>query len=154
MVSALRSSSHTSKFRNSGTPETNSVLCNLRMAKEKPTDPEKEARKLANAEKKAKRSETDGVHKSKSDKKDKKEKKSADTEVTAKLLEVVEGKRPGSVAIKEEVDVKAVMKSAPLLGALVPFANPLADEKVGKKVLKSVKKGKPLSHISSNNGNC
>ena len=115
------------------------------MAKEKPTDPEKEAKKLAKAEKKAKRVETDGVHKSKSDKKDKKEKKVAaaasDAEVTTKLLNSLEDTKPGSVAIKEDGDLLVKVKSAPLLGALVPFANPLADEKVGKKVLKSVKKG-------------
>ena len=116
------------------------------MAKEKPTNPEKEAKKLAKAEKKAKRAETDGVHKSKSDKKDKKEKKVAaaasDAEVTTKLLNGLEDTRPGSVAIWEDGDLLVKVKSAPLLGALVPFANPLADEKVGKKVLKSVKKGK------------
>ena len=115
------------------------------MAKEKPTDPDKEAKKLAKAEKKAKRAETDGVHKSKSDKKDKKEKKVAaaasDAEVTTKLLNSLEDTKPGSVAIKEDGDLLVKVKSAPLLGALVPFANPLADEKVGKKVLKSVKKG-------------
>ena len=116
------------------------------MAKEKPTNPEKEAKKLAKAEKKAKRSETDGVHKPKSDKKDKKEKKTAaaasDKEVTTMLLNTLEETKPGSVAIKEEDgDVKVKVKLEPLLGALVPFANPLADEKAGKKVLKSVKKG-------------
>ena len=117
------------------------------MAKEKPADPDKEARKAAKAAKKeAKRSETNGVHKPKSDRKDKKEKKiaaaAADTEVTTKLLNTLEDTKPGSVAIKDERgDLQIKVKSAPLLGALVPFANPLADEKVGKKVLKSVKKG-------------
>ena len=116
------------------------------MAKEKSGDPDREARKLAKAEKKAKRSETDGVHKSKSDKKEKKEKKTAaaasDVEVTTKLLNAIEENKPGSVAVREENgDVQVKVKTEPLLGALVPFANPLADEKVGKKVLKSVKKG-------------
>ena len=118
------------------------------MAKEKPADPEKEARKAAKAAKKeAKRSETNRVHKSKSDKKDKKEKKiaaeaAADTEVTTKLLNALEDTKPGSVVTKEKTgDLEIKVKSAPLLGALVPFANPLADEKVGKKVLKGVKKG-------------
>lgn len=117
------------------------------MAKEKPTDLDKEAKKLAKAEKKAKRSETDGVHKSKSDKKEKKETKTAaaasDAEVTTKLLNILEETKPGSVAVKEENgDVKVKLKMGPLLGALVPFANPLADEKAGKRVLKSVKKGR------------
>ena len=119
------------------------------MAKEKHTDPEKEAKKLAKAEKKAKRSETDGVHKSKSEKKEKKEKKerktaaaASDAEMTTKLLNTLEETKPGSVAVKEENgDVKVKVKLEPLLGALVPFANPLADEKAGKKVLKCVKKG-------------
>ena len=118
------------------------------MAKEKSRDPDREAKKLAKAEKKAKRSETDGVHKSKSDKKEKKETKTAaaasDAEVTTKLLNAIEENKPGSVAVREENgDVQVKVKTAPLLGALVPFANPLADEKVGKKVLKSVKKGIP-----------
>lgn len=118
------------------------------MAKEKPTDPDKEAKKLAKAEKKAKRAETDGVHKSKSDKKEKKEKKTTvvalDADVTTKLLNTLEETKPGSVAVKEENgDVKVKVKTEMLLGALVPFANPLADEKTGKKVLKSVKKGTP-----------
>ena len=119
------------------------------MAKEKSTDPEKEAKKLAKAEKKAKRSEVDGVHKSKSDKKEKKEKKivpaGSDADVTTKLLNTIEETKPGSVVVKEQDgDVKVKVKTEPLLGALVPFANPLADEKTGKKVLKSVKKGSPI----------
>ena len=131
------------------------------MAKEKPSDPDKEARKAAKAAKKeAKRSETNGVHKSKSDKKDKKDKAGmeekkivaakaeavGDTDVTTKLLNSLEDTKPGTVAIKEDTgDLEIKVKSAPLLGALVPFANPLADEKVGKKVLRSVKKGNPVS---------
>lgn len=127
------------------------------MAKEKPTDPEKEAKRAAKAAKKeAKRSEKEGVHKSKTektdkkhkkDKKEKKEKKvkeaeAANVEVTTKLLNSLEETKPGSVVVKEkEGDLEVKVKTAPLLGALVPFANPLADEKVGKKVLKSVKKG-------------
>ena len=123
------------------------------MAKEKPFDPEREARKAAKAAKKeAKLSDTNGVHKSKSDRKGGKEKKekkekqieaeAADVEVTTKLLNTLEDTKPGTVAIKEDTgDLQIKVKSAPLLGALVPFANPLADEKVGKKVLRSVKKG-------------
>lgn len=113
------------------------------MAKEKSAD--KEQRKKEKKASKEKRSEVDGVHKSKKDKKEKKEKKAAieaeDIEVTTKLLNALEEERPGTVAIKEDGDIQVKIKSAPLLGALVPFANPLADEKVGKKVLKTVKKG-------------
>ena len=131
------------------------------MAKEKPVDPEKEARRAAKAAKKAaKSSEINGVHKSKSDKKDKSEKKvkkeniiaeeAEDTEVTTKLLNKLEETKPGSVVVKEDSgDLQVKVKSEPLLGALVPFANPLADEKVGKKVLKGVKKGRscPIRRI-------
>merc|ERR1711981_1533414 len=80
-------------------------------------------------EKKEKRSETDGVKKSK---KDKKSKLNGDNMAAAKspaqeesALMVVD--TVGEIAIKP-------------IGALVPFANPLADEKVTKKVLKGVKK--------------
>ena len=126
------------------------------MAKEKPADPEKEARRAAKAAKKeAMASQTNGVHKSKSDKKDTKDKKekkekieernadeAADIDMTTKLLNEIEDTKPGSLAIKEDTgDLQIKVKTAPLLGALVPFANPLADEKAGKKVLKSVKKG-------------
>lgn len=123
-------------------PDTTSLR---KMAKEKSTD--KEERRREKAVKKEKRSEKDGVHKSK--KPDKKEKKLAaaaeDIHVTTKLLNNLEDQKPGSVAVKVNGAVEVKVKSAPLLGALVPFANPLADEKVGKKVLKSVKKGKHAS---------
>lgn len=123
------------------------------MAKEKPTDPDKAARKAAKADKKSKRSETDGVHKSSSaSKKDSKNEKAtpaaaaADAEnidATTKLLNKLADEAPGTVVVKDaktgEVEMKA--KTAPILGALVPFAHPLAEEKVCKKVLKSVKKG-------------
>lgn len=130
------------------------------MAKEKPTDPDKEAKRAAKAAKKeSKRSDSDGVHKSKLDKKDKKEKKdkekkiketeAEDVEVTTKLLNTLEETKPGSVVVKEtNGDLQVKVKSAPLLGALVPFANPLADEKVGKRILKSVKKGTHLESLT------
>lgn len=110
------------------------------MAKEKSAD--KEQRKKEKKASKEKRSETEGIHKSK---KDKKEKKAAavaeDIGATTKLLNAVEEEKPGSVVIKEDGELQVKIKSVPLLGALVPFAKPLADEKAGKKVLKSVKKG-------------
>ena len=113
------------------------------MAKEEPS--EKKERKKDRKEKKEKRSEKEGVHKSKKDKKEKKEKKplapTEDSNITTALLNTLEDEKPGSVAVKENEDIQIKVKSAPLLGALVPFANPLADDKVGKKVLKSVKKG-------------
>jgi H/ACA ribonucleoprotein complex subunit 2 len=100
------------------------------MAKEKSEKREKK-------EKKEKRSEADGVKKSK---KEKKSKLNGDNvaaafeEVTKEDLLVDETK---DLVVKEgrgEVVLQPV-------GALVPFANPLADEKITKKVLKSVKKG-------------
>lgn len=89
-------------------------------------------------EKKEKRSETNGVKKSKKDKKS----KLSDENINAALKEaietesapVVETKISAAVDSTGEVVIKPV-------GALVPFANPLADEKATKKVLKSVKKG-------------
>jgi H/ACA ribonucleoprotein complex subunit 2 len=42
----------------------------------------------------------------------------------------------------EEKDKKDIIKIENPLAALVPFAHPLCNEKEGKKVLKSVKKGK------------
>jgi H/ACA ribonucleoprotein complex subunit 2 len=89
-------------------------------------------------EKKEKRSETDGVKKSK---KDKKSKLSGDNVAAALEETLAQSEAPvvetKAIVVKEsngELAVKPV-------GALVPFANPLADDKVAKKVLKSVKKG-------------
>merc|ERR1711977_229620 len=87
-------------------------------------------------EKKEKRAEVDGVKKSKKEKKDKKER--SPKEVNAILSEVkVNGAAKDADDIKDEemAELKVVPKEA-----LVPFANPLADEKQTKKVLKSVKK--------------
>lgn len=129
----------------------------LAMAKEKSTD--KEERKREKHAKKEKRSEKDGVHKSKKDKKGKhreapvedetdikpiklaEEMKEVDvdadmTEVLLHKLENQDRGREVKVETAEDASSKPV-----LLGALVPFANPLADEKTQKKVLKSIKKG-------------
>lgn len=110
-------------------------------------------------------------------------------DATAKLLDKLDENNPGTVVIKSGPAAAAAddakngedgedtemadgagtltvkVKTAPLLGALVPFANPLADERVGKKVLKTVKKGicflhspqspspppSPFSHILTKN---
>lgn len=97
-------------------------------------------------EKKEKRSETDGVKKPK---KDKKSKLSSDN-VAAAFEEVTkEAEAPvveTTVAIAMDTSGEAVIKP---VGALVPFAAPLADEKVAKKVLKSVKKGMLLPQYTS-----
>lgn len=116
------------------------------MAKEKIAD--QEERKQEKHKKREKRSEKDGVHKSKKEKKakDQREKKAAseaeDTDLTKDLIDTLETQKPGSTAIKVDGEIEVKVKSAPLIGALVPFANPLADEKIQKKVLKSVKKGR------------
>ncbi|KAI4142291.1 MAG: hypothetical protein L6R39_005002 [Caloplaca ligustica] len=119
---------------------------------------------------KKKRSETDGVHKSKSEKHKKKDKKlkdndttavngaapaapvDGDTAMTTQLLNALEAEKPGSVAVVKngdgdgdgdvdmEVKVKVRGGTGGLVGALVPFANPLADEKVARKVFKGVRK--------------
>ncbi|KZZ92263.1 Ribosomal protein L7Ae/L30e/S12e/Gadd45 [Ascosphaera apis ARSEF 7405] len=98
-----------------------------------------------------KRSESDGVKKSKKEKKDKKVlSESAQNELTDKLLADLE--KPAADAVVEAaadgdemvVDVAeettAVVKTDGPVGAVVPFANPLVEDKTAKKVLKSVKK--------------
>lgn len=137
------------------------------MAKDKETKLSKEERKaVRKAEKKTTKEEA-GVKKPKSDKKEKKEKRKV---LAEKALNEVEGKKAKKAAKQEDessedededgdVEVKdaeseassedekaaavssAKATSARPVGALVPFANPLADDKVAKKVFKSVKKG-------------
>lgn len=99
-------------------------------------------------DKKEKRSEKDGVHKSsKKDKKDKKDKTAlADAVEQEWTSQVVDGidrsvsaeKKSNGVEAEGEMEVDG---SRPV-GAVVPFANPLVEDKQAKKVLKSVKKGK------------
>ena len=116
------------------------------MAKEKVGD--KEEKRQEKLKKKEKRSEKDGVHKSKKEKKakDQREKKVAseaeNMDLTKDLIDTLEVQKPESVAIEENGEIEVKVKSTPLIGALVPFANPLADEKIQKKVLKIVKKGR------------
>ena len=121
------------------------------MGKEKSQDPEREARKAEKrARKESKRSETDGVHKSKKESKAKDKIISTDVEKlqkTTKLLRAVEGDAPGSILIKEDDDTKILVNLTAPLGALVPFARPLAEEKIAKKIFKSVKKGRTAPHF-------
>lgn len=104
------------------------------MAKDKSEKKEKKEKKLT---------EENGV------KKEKKEKKSRKSDVTVALNEL-EAQTPGSVAIDADGDVVVADADASTevkarlvipAEALVPFANPLADDKQTKKVLKGVKKG-------------
>jgi H/ACA ribonucleoprotein complex subunit 2 len=106
------------------------------MAKEK-------SEKRDKKDKKEKRSEADGVKKSK---KEKKSKLNGDN-VAAAFEEVTKVEEPvveATPVVGKESSGEAVPKP---VGALVPFANPLADEKVTKKVLKSVKKGTVCSSL-------
>jgi H/ACA ribonucleoprotein complex subunit 2 len=93
-------------------------------------------------EKKEKRSEVDGVKKSKKDKKEKKLKLNGDV---ADVLEAELEKEPEQSIVrivKGEDDVK---NGDILVTALVPFAEPLAeDAKEVKKILRTVKKCKFL----------
>lgn len=127
------------------------------MAKEKDSTLSKEERKAlkrAEKEKKTKPSDSDGVHKSKDSKKEKRKERTALAEKVANAVE------SGKVVVvdDEEVIAKSDVQedenegkkkdkrgSMRPVGALVPFANPLADEKVAKKVFKGVKKGVCLS---------
>lgn len=140
------------------------------MAKDKllPKAERKAAKAARKAEKQAKMeakgvSKTKTKNKAKYDKKGNKEKKAEKEAIAEQALkeiedaeEVVEvkgdkkkvlvdvdmsngvGKDGEVVSDEEEQSSSKVVRP---IGALVPFANPLADEKVGKKVFKSVKKG-------------
>jgi H/ACA ribonucleoprotein complex subunit 2 len=116
---------------------------NFKMGKDKS---EKKDRK----EKKEKRSDADGVKKSK---KEKKSKLSGDN-IAAAIAEVSNGESTEPTA-KLSAEGLVVISVKPV-GALVPFANPLADEKVTKKVLKSVKKGlrRPTTQSLHARGQC
>ena len=111
------------------------------MAKETPRDEERRKEKKVNKEKKEKRSEKDGVHKSK---KEKEKKPAAAPDVPEPLSANLDVEMTGFTAIDDDEDVKTTVKSVIPIGALVPFANPLADEKMGKKLLKGVKKCKSM----------
>ena len=111
------------------------------MAKEKTEG--QEARRKEKKDRKEKSKEnaviTNGVKKPEKERKNK-ETKPVDVDIATKLLNNLNNETPESVAIKEDEQPEINIKAPPLIGALVPFANPLADEKQQKKVLKSVKK--------------
>jgi H/ACA ribonucleoprotein complex subunit 2 len=94
-------------------------------------------RSVEKKEKKEKRSDKDGVKKSKKDKKP----KVSDAAAAAIEAQVEDSDAPvAEVKVLASKDAEGELVIKPV-GALVPFAAPLADEKVAKKVLKSVKKG-------------
>lgn len=94
------------------------------------------------AEKKEKRAEKDGVHKAgKKDKKEKKDKTALADAVEKEITsQVLEGLDQAVAAGTADVEVDAMAIDRPV-GAVVPFANPLVEDKQAKKVLKTVKKG-------------
>jgi H/ACA ribonucleoprotein complex subunit 2 len=119
------------------------------MAKEKPEKKDKKDRSEKKDKKERKRSETDGVTKPKKDKKEKhKDKLANGGHVATALLDTLAAQHQGgeSKKLNGTGDVNVTERPPRPVGALVPFANPLADEKAGKKVLKSVKKGMCLKH--------
>ena len=90
------------------------------------------------------------------EKKSKKDKKRKSTDADGDVV-VADAPAATEVALvkseDEDTDKKAVVKVEVPLVALVPFANPLCEEKSQKKVLKSVKKGMPPPPTSSNTSN-
>ena len=86
-------------------------------------------------EKKEKRKSVDGVKKEK-----KSRRSSVSSDAAAALADKVDDTVDADGDVNVDADESGAAASVPL-GALVPFANPLCDDKVGKKVLKSVKKG-------------
>ncbi|KAK5170146.1 snoRNA-binding protein [Saxophila tyrrhenica] len=86
-------------------------------------------------------------------KKDKKRKSTDGADAEAVMVVDTDGVKDEDddkkvVAKVEEDDKKVVAKIEDPLAALVPFANPLAGEKDGKKVMKSVKKAAKHKHIT------
>ena len=67
----------------------------------------------------------------------KKSKKKEKTVLTEKAINALENETSGP---KETVQVEEEVRMGRPVGALVPFANPLADEKCAKKLFKGVKK--------------
>lgn len=105
---------------------------------------DKVEKKEKRAEKKEKRADKDGVHKAgKKEKKDKKDKTTLSDAVEKEITsQVLDGLDQAASAVVED---PMVVDGERPIGALVPFANPLVEDKQAKKVLKSVKKGKSCS---------
>ena len=120
------------------------------------TKPEKADKKEKKEKKDKKRSEADGVSKSSSSKKDKKEKKEKKEKLKNAVSTALDAQLEnggGDVttlaiikADKDDDKTKTATVLKPVVGALVPFARPLADEKGTKKIMKSVRKGM-YSHL-------
>ncbi|KAI2625805.1 L30e-like protein [Hypoxylon sp. NC1633] len=102
------------------------------------TKPEKKEKK---DKKDKKRSDADGVSKPKKDKKEKKEKKEKlKHAVNSAIDDQLQGDAAASVTVVKDDNEKTAKILVPVVGALVPFALPLADEKGTKKIMKTVRK--------------
>ncbi|KAH7026006.1 50S ribosomal protein L30e-like protein [Microdochium trichocladiopsis] len=101
------------------------------------TKPEKKEKK----DKASKRAEVDGVTKPK-DKKDKKEKKEKKEKLKSAVNAALDDQLQADAAanVDEVSEDKVLAAAPPAVGALVPFALPLADDKATKKILKTVRK--------------
>lgn len=107
------------------------------MAKDK-SEAEKRERKEAKKDKKRK-AEDDGDDSPRKEKKSKRKSEGAAIEESAMDVD------GGESLVQVETTANSAAVLAIPLAALVPFANPLADDKAQKKVLKGVKKGS--SHV-------
>ncbi|KFX96903.1 hypothetical protein O988_05113 [Pseudogymnoascus sp. VKM F-3808] len=132
--------STTSKFKLSVQPNSTAPNEQLSLHHPPPTQTtdkmgKERVEKKEKKEKKEKRSDKDGVKKSKKDKKSTLNGDAVAKAIEEQLMETAAPAAEGLETIEEDTEfaVKPV-------GALVPFAAPLADDKVAKKVLKSVKK--------------
>jgi len=96
-----------------------------------PQRPEEDKKKSKKDKKEKKRSETEGVKKSKSEKKEKKEKK-------RKAIQDDDGSDDGNIDAEE---LQLANSGQVPEEALVPFANPLANESDTNKILNAVKLG-------------
>ena len=123
------------------------------MAKDKSLSKD-ERRAARKAAKESSLVEAAGVSKSSTKSKDKADKKEKKAKLAERLLKEANSSNVGGDgevvseqdSEAEEMDVEKTAKGAATrpVGALVPFANPLADEKVAKKVFRGVKKGEFL----------
>ena len=123
------------------------------MAKDRSSDPSKKEKKHKRDSTGSTLEESGISKKQKKDKKDKKSRKSVDASEAGDVTVADDEDAPATNGDAMDVDQPEGAKSAGagkevskdvLVGAMVPFANPLADEKCMKKVLKGVKRGELL----------
>lgn len=106
---------------------------------------EKKEEKLKSKDKK--RSETDGITK---EKKDKKKEKAKHDKIARLVDSQILNEAATQASVPEPVDTSVDPEDAITTAEnLVPFAIPLADDKVHKKIYKLIKKGTILNHFFS-----